>query len=164
MPPEERCPWHIGGVQTTKASARLRRRAVIAEDTPVDRAVEWYLAITVCVVGASHVLRPGDWAEAYRRLHAAGHPGAFVNGGLHLASGAAVVAGHGSWAWPGAVLTAFGWLLVAKGLVCLVAPQKARRSMAVGGGSPRGFLAGGVVMLAVGGWAWYCLWRGAPAA
>jgi hypothetical protein len=127
----------------------------------VERAVEWFVAITALVVGASHALRPGDWAEAYRQLHRLGRPGGFANGGLSLAVGAAIVAGHGSWAWPGTVLTAFGWLLVAKGLVCLVAPDKALQSMARGGRSPRGFVAGGFVLLAVGGWACYCLWRGA---
>ena len=130
----------------------------------MERAVEWYLAITLTVVGLSHLLRPGDWTHAYRQLHACGHPGAFVNGGLNVVSGAVIVAGHGSWTWPGAVLTGFGWLLVGKGMICLLFPQKALRSMALGGGSPRGFVAGGFVMLALGGWACYCLWRGAPGA
>jgi len=126
----------------------------------MERAVEWYLAITLTVVGLSHLLRPRDWTEAYRQLHACGHPGAFVNGGLNLVSGAVVVAGHSCWAWPGAVLTGFGWLLVVKGGVCLVAPHKALRSMALGGNSHRGFVVGGLAMLALGGWSWYCLWRG----
>ena len=126
----------------------------------MERAVEWYLAITVSVVGVSHLVRPRDWAEAYRQLHACGRPGAFVNGWLNIVSGGAVVAGHGSWAWPGAVLTGFGWLLVGKGALCLVAPDKALRSMALAGDFPRGFLVGGLAMLTVGGWACYCLWRG----
>jgi hypothetical protein len=122
-------------------------------------AVEWYIAITALVIGGSHLFRPRDWAEAFRQLHRCGRPGAFANGGLNLVTGAAIVAGHGSWTWPGAVLTGFGWLLVAKGFACLVAPDKALRSMARGGESPRGFVAAGVVSLAVGGWACYCLWR-----
>jgi len=126
--------------------------------------VEWYLAITALIVGVSHLMRSEDWAEAYRRLHASGRPGAFVNGGLHLVPGAIIVAGHNSWTWPGAVLTAFGWLLVGKAIVCLVAPDRALRSMAVGGDSPRGFVAGGLIMLAMAGWACYCLWHGGRAA
>jgi hypothetical protein len=125
----------------------------------VERAVEWFVAITAFAVGASHLLRPGDWAAAFRQLHGCGRPGAFVNGALSLAPGAALVAGHGSWAWPGALLTGFGWLLVAKGALCLLAPDRALRSMARGGDSPRGFVAAGVAALAVGGWACYCLWR-----
>jgi hypothetical protein len=128
----------------------------------MDRAVEWFVAVTGLVIGASHALRPGDWAETFRRLHQLGRPGAFVNGGPTLAVGAAIVAGHGSWALPGAVLTAFGWLLVGKGALCLLAPDTALRSMERGGRSPRGFVAAGVLLLLLGAWACYCLWRGAP--
>ena len=130
----------------------------------MERAIEWFVVVTGAVVGSSHLLRPGDWAEAYRQLHRCGRPGAFVNGTLSLVAGAAVVAGHGSWAWPGAVLTAFGWLLVAKAAVCFLAPDKALRSMERGGRSPRGFVVGGLLLLAVAGWTWYCLWLRATVA
>ena len=126
----------------------------------MERVVEWFVAITAGVVGLSHLLRPGDWAEAYGQLHRCGRPGAFANGALHLAPGALLVAGHPSWGWPGAVLTGLGWLLVAKAAVCFLAPQWALRSMERGSHSPRGFVAAGVVLLAVGGWVCYCLWRG----
>jgi hypothetical protein len=125
----------------------------------MERAVEWFVAVTGVVIGLSHLLRPGDWAEAYRQLHCCGRPGAFVNGALTLVPGAALVAGHGSWAWPGAVLTAFGWLLVAKAAVCFLAPDTALRSMERGGRSPRGFVTGGLLLLAIAGWTCYCLWR-----
>jgi len=127
----------------------------------MERAVEWFVAVTGVVIGLSHLLRPGDWAEAFRQLHRCGRPGAFANGALSLVTGAVVVAGHGSWAWPGAVLTAFGWLMIAKAAVCFLAPDKALRSMERGGRSPRGFVAAGLLLLAVAGWAGYCLWRGA---
>jgi len=126
----------------------------------VERAVEWFVAITSLVAGASHVLRPGDWAETYRQLHRCGRPGAFANGALHLVPGALLVAGHPSWGWPGAVLTGLGWLLVAKAAMCFLAPQRALWSMERGSKSPRGFVVGGLVLLAVGGWACYCLCRG----
>jgi hypothetical protein len=67
----------------------------------MERAVEWFVAVTAAVVGLSHLLRPGEWAETYRQLHRCGRLGAFANGALSLVPGAAVVAGHGSWAWPG---------------------------------------------------------------
>ena len=123
----------------------------------MEREVEWFVAITALAIGASHLWRPKDWVEAYRQLHACGRPGAFVNGAMHLITGAAIVAGHGSWAWPGAVLTALGWLLVAKGAVCFLAPDRALRSMALG--SHRGFVVGGAILLTIGGWACYCLWH-----
>ena len=128
-------------------------------DARVAEAVEWYVAITALIVGASHVAWPRGWAETFGQLHRCGRPGAFANGGLSLVTGAVIVAGHGSWAWPGAVLTGFGWLMVAKGMICLLTPDKALRSMARGSQSPRSFVAGGVVLLAIGGWACYCLWH-----
>jgi hypothetical protein len=127
----------------------------------VERAVEWFVAVTSCVIGLSHLLRPGDWAETFRRLHGWGRPGAFANGAFSLLTGAVVVAGHGSWGWPGAILTGFGWLMVAKAVVCFLTPDKALRSMARGGASPRSFVAAGVVLLGMGAWAWYCLWSSA---
>jgi len=129
----------------------------------MEETVEWFVAITALAVGASHIARPRDWCETFRQLHGCGRPGAFANGGLSLIPGAIIVGGHGSWTWPGAVLTGFGWLLVVKGLICLVAPDRALQSMARGGQSPPGFVAAGMAALVIGAWACYCLWhRAAP--
>ena len=125
----------------------------------MERAVEWFVAVTSLVIGASHVLRADDWVEVFARLHHAGRPGAFANGALHLVTGAAVVAGHGGWSWPGAVLTAYGWLLVLKGLVCFLAPDLGLRSMERNP-SRAGFVAAGLILMAIGVWAGYCLWQG----
>lgn len=127
----------------------------------MERAIDWYIAITTLVIGASHVLRPADWCETYHQLHRCGRPGAFVNGGLSLFMGAIVVAGHGSWDWPGTIVTVFGWLQIVKGCYCFLLPDLALRSMEMGSRSPRGFIAGGVLFLAFSGWVWYCLWIGA---
>ena len=129
-----------------------------AEGVSVEQALERFVAVTALAVGASHMLRSGDWAETFRLLYQCGRPGAFANGALSLAPGAAIVAGHGSWAWPGAVLTGFGWLLIIKGVVCILAPDKALRSIARGANSPRGFVVAGAVCLVIGGWACYCLY------
>jgi hypothetical protein len=58
------------------------------------------------------------------------------------------------------VVTGFGWLLVVKAVVCFLAPERALRSMERGGNAPLGFVVAGLVLLAIGGWACYCLWRG----
>src|SRR5262249_25330871 len=130
----------------------------VTEVDRMEQATEWFVAITGVVIGLSHMLRPKDWAEAFRQLHRCGRPGAFVNGALSLAPGAAGGAGHGAWTWPGAVLTGFGWLMIVKGVVCFLAPDKALRSMERGGRSPRGFIPAGLLLLAVAAWTWYCLW------
>jgi len=125
----------------------------------MERAVELFVVVTGVIIGLSHLLRPVDWARAFERLHASGRPGAFVNGALSLVPGAAIVAGHGSWVWPGAVVTAFGWLLVVKAAGCFLAPDKALRSMERGSRSPRGFVGAGFMLLAIAAWTSYCVWR-----
>jgi hypothetical protein len=122
------------------------------------RAVEWFVAVTGLVLGASHLLRPADWVEAFRRLHGLGRSGAFINGTLSLAGGGGIIAGHNSWAWPGVALTVFGWLLVAKGTTCLLAPDQALRSMERG--TRRGFVIARVMLWAIAAWAVFCLWYG----
>lgn len=124
----------------------------------VERIVEVFIAITSLVVGASHYFRPREWADAYRQLSRCGLPGAFFNGMLHLMPGAFLVAGHASWSWPGTLITGLGWLLVAKSAVCFLAPEWALISMERGGRSPRGFVFAGLMLLAIAGWACYCLW------
>lgn len=123
----------------------------------MERAAEWFVAITSLVVGPSHIFRADDWVEVYARLHRSGRPGAFINGGLSLVPGAIIAAAHPIWTWPGIVLTVFGWLMVAKGAICFLAPDKALLSIARGA-SRTGFITGGVLLLVVGAWAWYCLW------
>lgn len=130
----------------------------------MERAVEWFLAITSFIMGLSHLLRPDDWAAAFQRLHQAGRPGAFLNGAMSLIPGAVILAGHRTWTFPGVALTVFGILLVLKAAICFLAPDKALRSMEEGGNSPRSFVGAGVILLALGAWACYCLWVGTPAA
>jgi hypothetical protein len=123
------------------------------------QGIEIFVAVTGALIGLSHVLRPHDWADAFRRLHQAGRAGAFVNGAFTLVPGAAILACHASWRGPGAVITAFGWLLAIKACGCFLAPDKALRSMENGARSPRGFVIAGVLMLAISAWAAFCATR-----
>ena len=125
----------------------------------MERAAEWVGFLTCVVVGFSHVLQPRAWAETFAALHRLGRPGAFANGGLSLVSGAVFVAVHPVWSGPGVVLTVLGWLMVAKGAVCFLAPSLALRSMGkAGAGRGREFVVGGALLLAVAGVLGYALW------
>jgi hypothetical protein len=127
----------------------------------VERAAEWYGFVTCLTVGLSHLVRPRDWAAAFAALHRLGRPGAFVNGGLSLVPGVAFAAAHPVWSGPAVVLTVFGWALVVKGAVCLLAPDVALRSMErAGAGRGREFAAGGVLSLGIAGVLGYVLWSG----
>jgi hypothetical protein len=121
-------------------------------------AVDWWLALTGAIVGVSHMVQRDAWAEAYDRLHRAGRPGALANGAISLLPGALVVAGHPLWTWPDNVLTVFGWLMVAKGAFCFLAPERALASMGRGARAPRSFIAAGAMLLALSAWAAWCAW------
>jgi hypothetical protein len=122
-------------------------------------SLEIFVAITSLIVGASHILRSSDWAAAYRQLHDLGRTGTFINGGIHLIFGATIVSVLRFSAWPHAVLTVFGFLLVLKGTACFLAPDLALRSMQRGGSSPCTFQFAGILLLALSGWACYCAWH-----
>jgi hypothetical protein len=80
---------------------------------------------------------------------------------LSLVPGAAFVAAHPVWSGPAVVLTVFGWALVVKATLCLVAPDIALRGMGrAAAGSGREFAAGGVRCLAIAGVLGYVLWAG----
>ena len=123
----------------------------------MEQAIERYLAVTLRWSGrpiySDHATGPRPSANCTRWP-----AGAFVNGGLSLVSGAVIVAGHGSWAWPGTLLNRVWLGTVGQGCCQPALPEKALRSMELGSRSPRGFVLGGVVLLAIGGWACYCLW------
>jgi hypothetical protein len=121
-------------------------------------AIEMYVAITALVFGLSHLLRPDDWVAVYSALSRAGRPGAFVNGAIHLIPGAIIVAGHWVWSWPESVLTIFGCLLVTKGSVCFLLPDVGLKSMSMAR-LPYAFRVAGIMSLAIGGWAVFCLWH-----
>lgn len=119
--------------------------------------IEWFVAVTSLIIGLSHIVRARDWCELFRQLHARGNPGAFINGGLSLAAGAFIVAGHPVWTGPRLVITVFGWMLIAKAAICLLLPQKGLHSMERGSESPRSFVIAGIVALALGAWSLVCL-------
>ena len=127
----------------------------------MERAAEWYALVTCLIMGLSHVVHRRAWTDVFASLHRAGKPGAFANGGLSLVPGAAFVAAHPVWSGPAVVLTLFGWLLVLKAAICLLAPEVALRSMRrAGAGNGREFVVGGWILLAVAGVVGYVLSAG----
>jgi hypothetical protein len=118
----------------------------------MERAVEIFAAVNCLVIGLSHVARPRDWVDFFIWLRGKGHAGVFVNGFLSLGFGSVIVAFHTVWQGLPAVLTVFGWMQVAKGLLCLVFPQLAMRSLArVSPDRSREFVTAGIVSLALSG-------------
>jgi hypothetical protein len=125
---------------------------------PLASAIDWFVAITLLIIGLSHIVWAADWADAFRRLHQAGRAGAFVNGALSLIPGAIILAGHRVWTFPGIVITVFGCLLLLKSAICFLAPDKALRSMQHGANSSKSFYLAGGLAIAIAAW---CAWLSA---
>lgn len=96
----------------------------------MEQAIRAFVALNLLVIGLSHIVQHRAWAEFFVWLHGLGRVGAFVNGLLSLFPGTLVVAFHGSWQWPGVLLTVLGWAWVLKGAVALLWPTWGLRSMA----------------------------------
>jgi hypothetical protein len=96
----------------------------------MEQAAQIFAAVNLFVIGLSHVLHPRPWVEFFIWLRAKGHAGVFVNGMLSLSFGSVIVAFHNIWSGLPIVLTLVGWGQVLKGLLSLVAPNLAMRSLA----------------------------------
>ena len=122
----------------------------------MEKGIELYVAVTLLVIGLSHLFQPKGWVAFYADLVAKGVTGAFAEGFLCLSFGGIIVAFHNVWRGPAIVLTLVGWGQVFKGLVRFVAPQVALKRMA--SITPERawlFQAGGVFALALSGYMWW---------
>ena len=95
----------------------------------MERAVEILAVINFVVMGVSHIVHRRAWAEFFIWLRGRGHAGVFVHGFLSLIFGSLVVAFHNVWTGLSVVLTAYGWLMIFKSLLCFVTPAIALRSL-----------------------------------
>ncbi len=95
----------------------------------MEKAVEILALIHFLVMGVSHVVHRRAWAEFFIWLRGRGHAGVFVHGFLSLGFGSLIVAFHNVWTGLPAVLTAYGWLMIFKSLLCFVTPAVALRSL-----------------------------------
>jgi hypothetical protein len=122
----------------------------------MERSIQLYAAVTLLVIGLSHLIRPKGWVTFYRDLAARGVTGAFAEGFLCLTFGGIIVAFHNVWRWPAIVLTLVGWGQVVKALIRFVAPEFALRGMTRF--TPERawlFQVGGVFALALSGFIWW---------
>ena len=122
----------------------------------MEQAIQLYAAITLLVIGLSHLLQPRGWVTFFQHLAAKGVTGAFVEGFLCLSFGGIIVAFHNVWHGPAIVLTIVGWGQVFKALVRFLAPSIALKAMARM--TPERawyFQAGGAFALALSGYMWW---------
>lgn len=131
----------------------------------MEPATQVFAAVSLLVIGLSHLFQPKAWVQYFQDLVAQGTSGAFTEGFLCLSFGGIIVGFHNVWHWPGLLLTLFGWAQVLKGLGRFVAPQFALRVMGrVSVERAWFFQLGGVFALGLSGSFWWLRFRSEPAA
>jgi hypothetical protein len=126
----------------------------------MEQATQVFSAVTLLVIGLSHLLQPKVWVGYYQALAAQGSAGAFVEGFLCLSFGGIIVGFHNVWHGPALLLTLLGWAQVLKGLGRFVAPQLAVRVMGRASFERAWFFrVGGVVALLSSAFIWWLRFR-----
>ncbi len=89
----------------------------------MEHGIQLFVAVSLLVIGLSHLIQPKAWVVWYQGLAAQGTSGAFTEGFLCLSFGGIIVGLHNVWQGPATVVTLLGWAQVVKGLGRFVAPQ-----------------------------------------
>ena len=120
--------------------------------TDAQSIVQFVFLIAGVPMGLSHIVRPALWVDFFTRLHAQGTSGLVLKVlAVELWPGIVIVTLHQVWWGPGIVLTVYGWAQFAKVWLALFAPEIGMRSLAMAQSrGERGFIAGGVMLMAVG--------------
>ena len=126
----------------------------------MEHATQVFAAVSLLVIGISHLFQPKAWVTWFQSLASQGTSGAFTEGFIILPFGAIIVGFHNVWEGPAIVLTLLGWSQVVKGLVRFVAPHVAinvMRKMSI----ERAwyFQVAGVFALALSGFMWWLRFR-----
>ena len=120
--------------------------------TDAQSVVQFVMFIACVPMGLSHIVRPALWVDFFTRLHGLGTAGLVGKVlAIELWPALIVVSLHQVWWGPGIVLTIYGWAQFAKVWLALLVPEIGMRSMAMAPEKgERGFIAGGVMLMAVG--------------
>ena len=122
----------------------------------MEQGIQVFAAVSLLVIGLSHLFQPKAWVAYYQMLAAQGTSGAFVEGFLCLTFGSIIVGLHNVWQGPALFLTLLGWAQVLKGLGRFVAPELAVRVMKRASNDRAwSFRVGGVFALLMSGFVWW---------
>ncbi len=125
--------------------------------TDAASAVELVMCIACILIGVSHIVQPAMWRDYFMSLHAQGTTGVVTRTfSLELWPAVIIVTLHQVWSGPGIILTIYGWLLLSKCVISVLAPQIGLRSLGMARKGDKAFIIAGVMLIAVGlsaGWA-----------
>ncbi|MEM1379797.1 MAG: hypothetical protein AAGH41_04140 [Pseudomonadota bacterium] len=124
-------------------------------------AVEAVLTIPFLILGISHILYGPMWVRFFSRLAAQGTEGVLWRTFLfELWPASLIVVFHQDWSWPGAIISVYGHLLMAKVIVSTLVPALGLRSLKQADRTgPAAFISAGLVLFALGT---LCAYRVAP--
>ena len=126
----------------------------------MEQATQVFVALSLLVIGLSHVVQPKAWVAYYQALAAQGTSGAFQEGFLCLTFGAIIVGFHNVWQGPALLVTLLGWGQVLKGLGRFLVPQLGVRVMSRTSLERAWFFrVGGVFALLLSGFVWWVRFR-----
>lgn len=126
----------------------------------MQQGTQVFAAVSLMVVGLSHLAQPKAWSAFYQDLAARGTVGVFLEGFFVLNFGVIIVAFHNVWHGPALLLTLLGWAHVLKGVGRFVAPQASLRL--IRRMTPERawhFQVGGVVALLLSAFLWWLRFR-----
>jgi hypothetical protein len=91
--------------------------------------IHWVAAVALSFIGLSQIYRSQMWLQYYQALAVRGSTAVRGHGAVVGTIGMAIAIFHNIWTGPVLVLTVFGWLLIAEGAFCLLAPDLSLRSL-----------------------------------
>ena len=110
-------------------------------------------------MGISHIAQPKMWEDYFTQLHARGEVAIVTRTfTLELWPALIIVTLHQVWQGPAIVLTLYGWLLLTKCTISILAPKVGMRSLKQAQRGDKGFIFAGLMLIVVGicaGWALY---------
>ena len=86
-------------------------------------SIELFTAISLLVIGLSHLLQPRIWVEFFIFLHSKGQTGNIINAMISLTTGTLIFSFHFIWQWPRILITLYGFIQVLKGAIYLLKPS-----------------------------------------
>jgi uncharacterized protein YjeT (DUF2065 family) len=112
--------------------------------------VERYTALTMLIVGLSHVIQPGMWCHLFVQMGRA-RIAAVAIGMFTLPTGLVLLLTHNDWALrPTLIVTILGWGQAIKGSLYLLAPHFAQERCLAMEGAERQMRLAGLILLALG--------------
>jgi hypothetical protein len=125
----------------------------------MEDAIRVIACVQFFIIGVSHLVQPEAWVAWFAALRAKGAVGAFANGFLTLMFGSAIVAFHNVWSGLPMILTAIGWIQLAKAAVAFIFPALSLRGLDRAR-SPWQFRVAGVFSIGIAGVLLHVLTRG----